>query len=338
MGGALRFLGSVLALGIAALSDEAALACQDSDGDGVCDVMDDCPSLFDPEQGAPLRLNPPLVAGGAVQQFRLSPDAQRVVYLADQETDEVFELYSVPTGGGPATKLNGSLVPSGDVVSFRISADSSRVVYRADQQTDGSFDLYSVPIGGGTRVVLGTSVEPEFEVTPDGSRVVYCDHDPTWFDNILMFSVPISGGVKVPLNPELAAGNHMQGFVISPDSAWAAGRAGAQAEYLVWGRLDNGTTTSDLVGGLAVVEFSPDSTRLIYDEEDPELLSIALKSRLVSGGGVTTVSQCSLADDLALFVLVSPVPVGGHFRVVGKCSFEGIVWSARLSGGDWHQL
>ena len=332
------FFGAVLlALGFAALADEAAAACSDSDGDGVCDTVDDCPSLFDPEQGAPLRLNPTLVAGGAVQQFRLSPDAQRVVYLADQGTDEVFELYSVPTGGGPATKLNASLVPSGDVLTFAISADSSRVVYRADQDADESFDLYSVPIGGGTPIVLGTSIEPEYEIAPDSSRVVYCDHDPQWFDNIVMFSVPIAGGAKVKMNPALAAGNHMQGFVISPDSAWAAGRAGTQAEFLVWGRLDNGTTSSDPVGGLGVAEFSPDSARLIYDEEDPEFLSIALLSRPLTGGGVTPVSQCD-PDDIARFVLVTPVPVGGHVRIVGKCSLEGIVWSARLTGGDWHQL
>jgi len=54
------------------------------------------------------------------------------------------ELYSVPIGGGTATKLNP--VPVGSNVFsfsfFLFSPDSTRVVYRADQDTDGVFELY----------------------------------------------------------------------------------------------------------------------------------------------------------------------------------------------------
>ncbi len=68
-----------------------------------------------------------------------------MVYLADQDTDNVFELYSVPIGG-PATagiKLNGTLVAGGDVSpGFQISPDSGRVLYIADQDTDNVFELY----------------------------------------------------------------------------------------------------------------------------------------------------------------------------------------------------
>ena len=46
---------------------------------------------------------------------QFSPDSSRVLYVADQDTDEVFEIYSVPAGGGTPTKLNGPLVAEGDV-------------------------------------------------------------------------------------------------------------------------------------------------------------------------------------------------------------------------------
>ena len=45
--------------------------------------------------------------------FLISPDSSRVVYRADQQTNEVFELYSVPLDGGSVTRLNGSLVEMG---------------------------------------------------------------------------------------------------------------------------------------------------------------------------------------------------------------------------------
>ena len=75
------------------------------------------------------RLNDPLVAGGEVESFLVSPDNQRVVYRADQSRDQTFELHSLPIAGGAVTTINGPLVPGGDVFDFLISPDSGRVVY-----------------------------------------------------------------------------------------------------------------------------------------------------------------------------------------------------------------
>ena len=65
-----------------------------------------------------LKLSGEMQAAGDVGSFIISPDESRVVYVADQQTDEVAELYSVPIGGGTATKLNGIMVGGGDVTSF----------------------------------------------------------------------------------------------------------------------------------------------------------------------------------------------------------------------------
>ncbi len=42
------------------------------------------------------RLSEPLVGNGDVDTFQISPDGNWVVYAADQDTDEITELYSVP--------------------------------------------------------------------------------------------------------------------------------------------------------------------------------------------------------------------------------------------------
>ncbi len=64
----------------------------------------------------------------------------------------VYQLYSVPLGGGAVNRLNGSL-GSGEAVAtgFDISPDGNWVVYRSTEGTDNIYDLYSgAPITGGT--------------------------------------------------------------------------------------------------------------------------------------------------------------------------------------------
>ena len=87
------------------------------------------PKVYSVPIGGPaaagLKLNKALVLGGSVEGGLISPDSRRVVYRADQETDGIFELYSVPIRGPAADgiKLNKALVPGGDVVN--LSADQS---------------------------------------------------------------------------------------------------------------------------------------------------------------------------------------------------------------------
>jgi Tol biopolymer transport system component len=103
-----------------------------------------------------------------------------VVYRADQDTADVFELYSTPLGGGASIKLNSPLVSGGDISTLLFSPDSSQVVYRADQDTDEVFELYRAPAAGGSApvklngpLVSGGNASSSFSLSPDSSRVVY---------------------------------------------------------------------------------------------------------------------------------------------------------------------
>ena len=74
---------------------------------------------------AAIKLSKTMPTGGNVGNapnrtaFAISPDGARVVYMADQDVDETFELYSVPVEGPPASgvKLNPPLVSGGNAVS-----------------------------------------------------------------------------------------------------------------------------------------------------------------------------------------------------------------------------
>lgn len=64
--------------------------------------------------GASVKLNAPLVAGGAATAFEMTPDGTEVLYFADQDTDDVFELYLADIAAPEvSTRLNGPFVAGG---------------------------------------------------------------------------------------------------------------------------------------------------------------------------------------------------------------------------------
>jgi len=194
-----------------------------------------------------------LAAGGDVNSdFLISPDSSRVVYWADQQVDDIYELYSVPLAGphSAGVKLNGALVAGGNIFceGYQISPDSSRVVYLADQQTDEVFELYSVPLAGpassgvklNRALVAGGDVKDTFQVGPHSSRVVYLADqqiDERWE----LYSAPLNGPAEagIKLNPELAPGRDVENFRISPYSNRVIYQADQDTSniielYMVW--------------------------------------------------------------------------------------------------------
>jgi hypothetical protein len=159
-----------------------------------------------------------------------------VVYAADQDTNDINELYSVPVTG-PASqgvKLNGALANGGNVgfsttyyMPFLISPNSSRVVYYADQESDGMYELYSVPINGstsGTKINVtlapGSYVYPgSYSISPDSQKVTYSiTSNSQAFD---LYSVPISGPTSnnIKLDDEALLGSdEPKGSRITPDN------------------------------------------------------------------------------------------------------------------------
>ncbi|MEM1119869.1 MAG: DPP IV N-terminal domain-containing protein [Bacteroidota bacterium] len=163
--------------------------------------------------GNPIRLNPDFsLTEKDVSIFKISPDGSRVIYLADQLTNEVVELFSVPVGGGMAVKLNDNFAgPDADVLpnNLQFTPDGNQVIFLADQNTDSVFELFSVPTLGGTATQLSpdftfafegvNSVEGNVKISSDGSTVVYnMRKSGEGFDQL--FSVPITGGTSTLLS------------------------------------------------------------------------------------------------------------------------------------------
>jgi Tol biopolymer transport system component len=199
----------------------------DRDRDGVCEEVDNCPAGHNADQSPTVRISAELGLDADVLTFEASPDGATVVYRADQDLDEMFELYAAPVSGGESVRLGTTYVPDGDVYDqgIAISPDSSRVIYLADLEHDTINELYSVPIDGQRApvkisgpMVPGGDVDwsPGALISPDSSTVVYLADQDTldWFD---LYGVPIDGGPAVSLTSGTAAS--IDNFVISPDSS-----------------------------------------------------------------------------------------------------------------------
>jgi ELWxxDGT repeat protein len=252
------------------------------------------------------KLNDRVVNGGKVSGFKISEDGAWVVYRADQDTDNAFELYSVPIAGGTAMKLNDRLVGGGDVAPiFEISPDGSRVVYRSDQDTDDVYELYSVPIAGGTgtklndRLVGGGDVGSIYEISPDGSRVVYRSDQDT--DNVYeLYSVPIAGGIATKLNGALVGdGDVLHVFEISPDSSRVVYRADQDTDdvnelYSV--PIAGGNAVKLTVGDVAEFQVSAAGSRVVYRRTGGLLCSVP-----ITGGAPVMLSGFGdIVDDFEL--------------------------------------
>ncbi len=213
--------------------------------------------LADGLYSVPIRGGPPVrLAGGARTATApvITTDSSTVVYEGG-DVGEGYELYSVPVTGGGATRLASGVLYAGDGGSnWQVSASGEYVVYKTDGQDGRPYgDLYSVPVGGGSPTLLHEVVgadapgEMKYEITPDGSHVVYTagDVDPPGLE---LYAVPIGGGTPVILSDpadRVWDGENECPFDIAPDSSgvtYRADQAGDGEIHLYWTSLDGGVS------------------------------------------------------------------------------------------------
>jgi Tol biopolymer transport system component len=252
--------------------------------------------------GAVTKLNGPLTSGGDVTPGspQFSPNGSRVLYHADQNSDEMFELFCVPSNGGTPVRLNGSLVAGGDVreSGIQFSPTSDRVLYSADQQTDQVFELYSVSSQGGVAVRLngplaaGGDVADDATFSPDGSRVIY-RADQRIDEVSELFITSSVGGTPLRLSSELDLGGDVVTAAFSPDGSQVVYLADQNADevYELFAVASSGGDARKISGPLTnggdVIDwrFSPDGQTLVYRADQEldelfELFSVSLSTAL----------------------------------------------------------
>ncbi len=246
------------------------------------------------------RLNPltglPLRPG-----YQVSPDNATVVFLGEQSTDGVTELYAASLRDGAPRKLNAPLPPGGNVIEFAIDPNGERVVYLADQRADERFELFSVPLAGGEPVSLNQPLAPggnvtSFALSPDGGTVVFrADRDAD--ERYDLFSVPLAlGAPETRLNPrDSAIGGVPPDFALSADNQRVVFRFDPRQEgrYAIFSApLTGGAAAADITlgalgapGGPSAVDFvlSPAGERALYRFSDPATGSLNLAVSTIAG-------------------------------------------------------
>lgn len=234
------------------------------DTDGVTELYR-VPLTLSPQPDPPtVKLNAPLVEGGQVLDFRLAANNGPVVYRADQDANDVFELYSVQLGGSGRVKINrplpagwdvaGLATNSGQQQGYTVVPNGTRAVYEIQNFFANDRELYTVPVAGpGSASVRldatsDTSEEVSYQVSSDSIRVVYSvqgDNGYWW-----SYSVPTVGPASASLLvtwPSLTS--HL--FTLSPDG-----------NHVVW-VLDPGPAGNDpTLHSTPIAEGLGDSVRL----------------------------------------------------------------------------
>lgn len=251
------------------------------------------------EPGAARSARIDLLAGTGVRHFRVSAvsftglegplsaelavdTTARVIFIADKETNDVFELFAAtPGAGGEPTKLSGALVSGGDVDRFFLSPTGRHVAFSADKLIDGVIELFVVPTDGsaepvkvsGTFVAGGAFQQFLFAFSPDGSRIAFVG-DKNANDVFELLVAPIDGSAEpISISGTLDASGDvaLNRFAWSPDGtrvAFVADKLTDGVNELFVAPADGSSepvkVSGTLVAGGQVDNFawSPDGTRL----------------------------------------------------------------------------
>lgn len=122
-----------------------------------------------------------MVADGGVRLMQgnnpWASDSTRLVFVADKEVDEKFELFSVNANGTALGKLSPALGAGADVADYECSPVGALVAFKT---TVGNYDLQVVPASGAilptTQSVASESVG-EFHWIPGGTRIAWSCYD-----------------------------------------------------------------------------------------------------------------------------------------------------------------
>ena len=225
-----------------------------------------------------------------VQNFEWRPDSTLIAYIADQDSDQVFELFVSPFDSNtPNFKVSGTTldgdgikelgpVPSGEF-AFAWAPDSSRLAFLADQLIDAidEFELYTnLPDGTSNIRVSGpqgdSSEVKEFAWAPNSQQIAYRANQSLLTAIDLFTALPNVSASFQQNSSGLQPGQEVASFKWSPDStriAFISDRTftGFFRLFTTSPNNSNNVLVSDGLldtTDVSVFEWAPDSLRIAY--------------------------------------------------------------------------
>jgi Tol biopolymer transport system component len=182
--------------------------------------------------GISAKVNPPFPSFTDLRLgAKFSPDGNWILYAADQDVDEISELYVVATATpGASTKVNPPFTGDSDVCRWDFSPDSLSIAYCADQDTVNTIELYLVQLGGAASkvnapIVAGGEVSPGFKFSSDSSFMMYtADQDTLGIHELYLVQLGAPGVAQKISGPTISLGDVFD-FRIRPDDMAVVYRA-----------------------------------------------------------------------------------------------------------------
>jgi len=194
--------------------------------------LDDVVGLYSvPLDGsaAPRALSPASVTPSKVVTRALTADGARVAFVQDNEHAR-RELYAAPVdGSAPTVRLDAPAQPLCDVEPrFVLTPDGRSALYVADQELDETFELYRVALDGRSAPVRlhpplreGRSVKATFQLTPDGTRVLFAS-DLGVAERFDLYVAPLDGSsAPRKLSQKANGGGDVREIALTPDGTSA---------------------------------------------------------------------------------------------------------------------
>ena len=229
-----------------------------------------------------------------VESWLLSPANQRVAYIANQEDQNFFELFTVELDGDWHRKINFNLLPDGDIqTDWFWSSDGVSLAYFADVDSLDDFDELYVGSDDGAsinRVNLSITAGASIRISDapfaaDNARVVYqVENSNNQIEAI--YSVLTDGSQNIRLTDSLSGNDYVFGdYLLSSDTNRILFRQYQQVDNLQTLHLSEVTSgqKTDLVtlGRIEYFSFSGDESKVIYQiklpgENSEQLFSVDL--------------------------------------------------------------
>lgn len=165
---------------------------------------------------APVKVNGTLVTNGDVVDFRMNTAGTKVVYRANQDDENKYELYFVDISQAiPAAsiKISPTLVSGGTVWdAFFLAENGSGVVFQAEADVDNKVEVYWVNLTNPTPAAAvkindplpSDSADIDYSsLSGDGSTIVFRGDQDT-LDDVRMYFVDVSTGT--PTSPQDISG------------------------------------------------------------------------------------------------------------------------------------
>ena len=271
---------------------------------------------------------------GTWMSLDVSPDGQSIVF------DLLGDLYTLPIGGGTATRLTSGLAFDAQP---RFSPDGKKVVFVSDRSGGDNLWILTLDLRDTTQLTQGNGnlyVSPEW--TPDGKYVVASRSGGLGgAAKIQMWHVDGGGGVAMLREPANLKGI---GATFTPDGryVWFAGRNGdwqyngILPQYQL-GRYDRETGTTTIMtsryGSAFRPQISPDGKYLVYGTRHKT--ETGLMIRETDTGEERWLAYPVQRDDQEARATLDVLP-GYAFTPDSRsvvASYGGEIWRIPVSGG-----